>query len=527
MALPDTPVPAVDDTSPVSWHTLTASDAARQLGVDRATGLSDAEAASRLAVHGPNRLTETPRKPAWKRFAGQLAQPLVLVLIAAGLITSLLGEWVDASVIFGVVLVNAIIGYWQEAKAEGALAALARSVATPVTVRRDSHRKKLDAGELVPGDVVLLAAGDRVPADLRLFHQRELHADESTLTGESLPVGKDTEPLPGDTLLAERRNMAYAGTTIVAGQGAGLVIATGDATETGRIAGLIASAPELATPLTRKMATFSNWLLWAIGGLAVLTFGVGLARGEAAFDMFMAAVALAVGAIPEGLPAAVTITLAIGVARMAKRRAIIRQLPAVETLGSTTVICSDKTGTLTENAMTVRALYCGRPPPDGGRPRLQPGRRNPPRRNAGCHRRGAARMPGGRLAVQRRQPGASTAITGRSPATRPRPHCWSSRARADSTSTPCTRCFPATTNCPFDAGRQYMATLHASDGEQIVYVKGALERLLPRCSDAAVAAGQAGSHRPRRNRGRRRDAGRAGHARPAAGAAHSCPKFAG
>ena len=358
MALPDTPVSPADDASPVAWHALAPDAAARHQGVDCSTGLSTAEAAGRLARHGPNRLTQAPGKPAWRRFAGQLAQPLVLVLIAAGLVTSSLGEWVDASVIFGVVLVNAVIGYWQEAKAEGALAALARSAATPVTARRDSQRKKLDAGELVAGDVVLLAAGDRVPADLRLFHQRELRADESMLTGESLPVGKEVGALPAETLLAERCNMAYAGATIVAGQGAGLVVATGDATETGRIAGLIASAPEMVTPLTRKMATFSNWLLWAIGGLALLTVAVGLTRGAPPFEMFMAAVALAVGAIPEGLPAAVTVTLAIGVGRMAKHRAIIRRLAAVETLGSTTVICSDKTGTLTENAMTVRAIYC-------------------------------------------------------------------------------------------------------------------------------------------------------------------------
>jgi magnesium-transporting ATPase (P-type) len=489
MAIPDTPVPAVDDAPPVSWHALAAGDAARQLGVDRATGLSEAEAASRLAVHGPNRLTETPRMPAWKRFAGQLAQPLVLVLIAAGLITSLLGEWVDASVIFGVVLVNAVIGYWQEAKAEGALAALARSIATPVTVRRDNRRKKLDAGELVPGDVVLLAAGDRVPADLRLFHQRELHADESMLTGESLPVAKDTAPLPGETLLAERRNMAYAGATIVAGQGAGLVIATGDATETGRIAGLIASAPELATPLTRKMATFSNWLLWAIGGLALLTFGIGLARGEAAFDMFMAAVALAVGAIPEGLPAAVTVTLAIGVARMARRRAIIRRLPAVETLGSTTVICSDKTGTLTENAMTVRALYCG------GRHLTVDGHGYNPDGEIRHDEMlvaidGALRecLVAGSLCND-----ASLAKAG---------HHWT--ITGDPTEAALLvvarkggldehtlhALFPRQDELPFDAGRQYMATAHAGDSERIVYVKGALERLLPLCSDQLSAAGQ-------------------------------------
>ena len=524
MAVPDTPVPAVDDAAPVSWHTLAASDAARRLGVDRATGLSDVEATSRLALHGPNRLTETPREPAWKRFFRQLAQPLVLVLIAAGLITSLLGEWVDASVIFGVVLVNAIIGYWQEAKAEGALAALARSIATPVTVHRESRKKKLDAGELVPGDVVLLAAGDRVPADLRLFHQRELHADESMLTGESLPVGKDTEPLPGETLLAERRNMAYAGATIVAGQGAGLVIATGDATETGRIAGLIASAPELATPLTRKMATFSNWLLWAIGGLALLTVGIGLARGETAFDMFMAAVALAVGAIPEGLPAAVTVTLAIGVARMAKRRAIIRRLPAVETLGSTTVICSDKTGTLTENAMTVRALYCG------GRHLAVDGHGYNPDGEIRHDEMpvaidGALRecLVAGSLCndASLAKAGHHWTITGD-----PTEAALLVVARKGGLDEHTLQAlFPRQDELPFDAGRQYMATAHASDGERIVYVKGALERLLPRCSDQLSATGQAEAIDRTRDRGRRRGAGRAGHARPAAGAAHFCPKF--
>ena len=359
MALPDPALPHAERPASLAWHAQSTESAARQLGVDCASGLDEAEAAARLDRHGANRLTERPGKPAWQRFLAQLTQPLVLVLIAAGTITAGLGETVDASVIFGVVMVNALIGYWQEAKAEGALAALARSVATPVTVRRGGLRKQLDAGQLVPGDIVMLAAGDRIPADLRMLQQHELQTDDSMLTGESQPVRKHAAPLHADTELAERSNMAWAGTTVVAGQGSGLVIATGDHTETGRIAGLIAAAPDLVTPLTRKMVRFSNWLLWAIGGLAALTFAVGLARGETAFAMFMAAVALAVGAIPEGLPAAVTVTLAIGVARMARRKAIIRHLPAVETLGSTTVICSDKTGTLTENAMTVRVLWCG------------------------------------------------------------------------------------------------------------------------------------------------------------------------
>lgn len=489
MALPDNALPAADRTSPLAWHALTADHAADRLGVDHTRGLSANEAAERLLRHGPNRLTETPGKPAWRRFAEQLAQPLVLVLIAAGLVTSALGEWVDASVIFGVVLVNAVIGYWQEAKAEGALAALARSVATPVTVRRDGQRLKLDAGQLVPGDVVLLAAGDRVPADLRVIHQRELHADESLLTGESLPVDKSSATMADDTPLAERRNMAYAGATIVAGQGTGLVIATGDATETGRIADLIASAPELATPLTRKMATFSNWLLWAIGGLALLTVAVGLARGEAPFDMFMAAVALAVGAIPEGLPAAVTVTLAIGVGRMAKRRAIIRRLAAVETLGSTTVICSDKTGTLTENAMTVRALYCGNRQftvsGHGYSPQGEIHHDEAIEACAGALREG---LVAGALCND-----AGLAKSG---------HHWT--ITGDPTEAALlvvarkggldehtlNALFPRQDELPFDACRQYMATAHAADGQQVIYVKGALERLLPRCVEQLAVDGQ-------------------------------------
>ncbi len=312
------------------WHALPHADALARHGVETLQGLSEAEAERRLRQHGPNRPPEQPGRSAWARLADQLLAPLVLVLIAAGTITAFLGEWVDAGVILGVVVVNAAIGFLQEGKAAAALAALAKSVATEVTVLRGGQKRRMDAIHLVPGDIVHLAAGDKVPADLRLLAGKELRTVEAALTGESLPVDKHHQPLPADTPLVDRRNMAYAGTAVVSGSGVGLVVATGAGTETGRISGLIAAAPDLATPLTRKMAAFARWLLWAILALAVLTFGIGILRGEAAFDMFMAAVALAVGAIPEGLPAAITITLAIGVARMAKRRAIVRQLPAVE-----------------------------------------------------------------------------------------------------------------------------------------------------------------------------------------------------
>ena len=488
MALPDPAVPAPQQPSPVSWHALSPDAAAARLGVGRAAGLSDEEAAKRLLEHGPNQLRERPGKPAWLRFAEQLKQPLVLVLIAAGCITAGLGEWVDASVILGVVLVNAGIGYWQEARAEGALAALAKSVAMPVTVRRSGHRRRLAARELVPGDIVLLAAGDRLPADLRLLHGKELHTDDSPLTGESLPVAKHTAALPADTPLAERLNMAWAGTTVVAGQGTGLVTATGDATETGRIADLMAAAPDLATPLTRKMARFSTWLLWAIGGLAVLTFGIGLARGEAAFDMFMAAVALAVGAIPEGLPAAVTVTLAIGVDRMARRRAIIRHLPAVETLGSTTVICSDKTGTLTENAMTVRAIVAdghvftvagqgyqpeGRIDLDGQPATIDGALRECLLAGALCND-ASLRDEGGHWKITGDPTEAALLVAARKGGLDE--HTLNSL-------------FPRRDELPFNADRQFMATAHDSDGAGVIYIKGALERLLPLCTGQLTANG--------------------------------------
>ena len=470
------------DNPPTDWHSLAHDEALARHEVDPAHGLTETEAEQRLLAHGPNRPPEQPGRSAWMRLLDQLVAPLVLVLIAAGAITAILGEWVDAGVILGVVVVNAVIGFLQEGKAAAALAALARSVATEVTVLRDGQRRRMDAVHLVPGDIVHLAAGDKVPADLRLLRGKELRTVEAALTGESLPIDKHHRPLPADTPLAERHNMAYAGTTVASGQGAGLVIATGAATETGRISGLIAGAPDLATPLTRKMAAFAMLLLWAILALAGLTFAIGIARGEAAFDMFMAAVALAVGAIPEGLPAAITITLAVGVARMARRRAIVRQLPAVEALGSTTVICSDKTGTLTENAMTVRALWSdgqlyeltGHGYAPDGELRLN-GKKVDADRTvreallAGLlcndaslrHERGEWVVSGdpteAALIVAARKIGLDTATVA--------------------------ALLPRIDELPFDSARQTMATLHEVEGERILYAKGAVEKLLPACID--------------------------------------------
>ena len=341
------------------WHHLSPDRTAEVLQSDPAVGLDEAQVTERRQRYGVNTITTQKTESAVIRFLRQFHQPLIYILIISGVITALLGEWIDSSVIFGVVLANAVVGYLQESKAVHALAALARTMISEATVLRQGNKVRIPSLEVVPGDIVLLDSGDKVPADLRLLHEHSLQIDESALTGESVPVEKATAELDPDTDLAARQNMAYATTLVTHGQARGMVIATGDSTEVGRISQLMASASELETPLTRKISAFSQLLLYLILGLAAVTAVVGIIRGMGAFDMFMAAVALAVGAIPEGLPAAVTITLAIGVSRMAQRKAIIRKLPAVETLGSTTVICSDKTGTLTENKMTVQAIVAG------------------------------------------------------------------------------------------------------------------------------------------------------------------------
>ena len=346
-------------SDPTQWHQLPTEKIVELLDVNLTTGLAGDEVKRRQEKYGANKLAAARRTSAFKRFLLQFAQPLMYILLIASGVTLVLAEYVDSAVIFGVTLINAIVGFIQERKAEKAIDALARMVLTEATVRRDGRKQRVNSVALVPGDVVLLQSGDKVPADVRLFHVRSLQVDESALTGESVPVEKHNKPLALDTVLADRKNLGFAGTLVTYGQAEGVVWAIGSQTETGRIARLIHEAADLTTPLTRKIAQFSKLVLWVILGLAAVTFGIGLARGGSLVDMFMAAVALAVGAIPEGLPAAVTITLAIGVSRMAKRRAIIRKLPAVEALGSTTVICSDKTGTLTENQMTVQQIYAG------------------------------------------------------------------------------------------------------------------------------------------------------------------------
>ncbi len=478
-----------------NWHHLPAEQVLDLLETDADKGLDLFEVKHRQERCGPNLLTTRSGPGRLKRFLLQFHQPLIYILLAAGVITLFLREWVDAGVILGVVLVNAVVGYVQEAKAVQAIEALAKTMTAEALVVRAGEQVAVPATELVPGDIVLLQAGDKVPADLRLMRARDLHVDESALTGESLPVQKTPAPVAHDQVLAERTNMAYASALVTFGQASGIVVGIGDDTEVGRISELISEAEDLETPLTKKIAAFSSILLIAILALSGVTFAVGLVRGEALVDMFKAAVALAVGAIPEGLPAAVTITLAIGVARMARRRAIIRKLPAVETLGSTTVICTDKTGTLTENQMTVQRVVAGgiRYGVTGtgyapqGEITAEEGGALPNAAAIEVFRAGLLCNDSGIVEEDGRwdvrgDPTEGALETAAIKAGLDRADERSRRPRLDS--------------IPFESEHQYMATLHdAGDGRRIVYVKGAVERILERCDKAIGGVSPAGGGR--------------------------------
>lgn len=341
---------------PGNWHTQNIETVFKSLKTSP-DGLSKDEAADRFSQHGPNRLPEPKTRSSLLRFLYQFHNVLIYVLITASVVTAILGHWLDANVILGVVLLNAIIGFVQEGKAENALKAIRKMLSPNAMAMRDGRQMSIPAEKLVPGDIVLLQSGDKVPADLRMFRVKGLQIQESVLTGESLAIEKITDPVVQESVIGDRRCMAYSGTLVTHGQGSGVVIATGAQTEIGRISTLVSEVESATTPLLHQMDQFGRWLTLAILGIAVITFAFGfLLRNYAAAEMFLASVSLAVAAIPEGLPAIMTITLAIGVQRMANRNAIIRKLPAVETLGAVSVICSDKTGTLTRNEMTVRTI---------------------------------------------------------------------------------------------------------------------------------------------------------------------------
>jgi len=474
------------------WYHIEGDKVASLLGVAPDRGLDELEIEQRLKRFGENVITGKRGKSAFERFLIQFHQPLVYILIISGVITAFLRAWVDSSVIFGIVIINAVVGYLQEDKAVRALELLSSSMSDKAMVFRNGVSLVVSAAQLVPGDIVLLRSGDKVPADIRLL-VGELRIDESSLTGESVPVDKKNTILPEATLLAERLNMVYAGTLVSFGSGRGVVVATGSETELGRISGLIEGAEELETPLTRKISGFSQRLLVVILLMAVASFVIGVVRSEPMDEMFMAAVALAVGAIPEGLPAAVTIILAMGVSRMAERKAIIRKLPAVETLGSTTVICSDKTGTLTENQMTVQNVYSGGSMYSvsgvgyGSQGQIHPMENGAEvsdnRALAECLRAGLlcnnanVVVKEGRHVVEG-DPTEGALIV--------------SAAKLGLQRVEEVALHPRIDEQPFESEWRSMTTLHEHAQGRVVYMKGAVERVLECCAGAVLSSGQIG-----------------------------------
>ncbi|MCJ8499021.1 cation-translocating P-type ATPase [Desulfatitalea alkaliphila] len=337
----------------VPWHAMTDDEVLSSLGVDDG-GLTEDEAARRTEKYGPNKLAEKKQAGPLKRLFRQFQNVLIYVLLAAAVFTALLGQWVDTAVIVAVVIINAIIGFVQEGKAEKAMEAIRGMLSPKATALREGGQRELPAEELVPGDIVLLGSGDRVPADMRIIFSRNAQADEAMLTGESEPVDKRVDPVDEDAPICDRENMAFSGTVLTSGRLRGVVTATGEHAEIGRISEMVSKVEDITTPLVRKMDRFGRGLSVFIVLLSAVIFVIGyFLRGFGFTEMVMAVVSLAVAAIPQGLPAIMTVTLALGVQRMARRNAIIRRLPAVETLGSVTVICTDKTGTLTRNEMTV------------------------------------------------------------------------------------------------------------------------------------------------------------------------------
>jgi Ca2+-transporting ATPase len=340
------------------WHTLESEKVAQRLGSDVTVGLSGAEAAGRLLSHGRNELPEAPPPSLFHIFLAQFSSLIIWVLIGAAVVSGVLQEWLDAGAIVAIVVLNALLGFIQEYKAERSLAALKRLSIVMARVLRDGVAHMIPAHDLVPGDLILVEAGDHVPADARIVSVAHLRTQEATLTGESTPVEKSSALLSAPDLpIADRSNMLFLGTDVVTGKAGALVVATGRGTELGRIASMLQEADREPTPLQRRLGQLGHVLIYLSLATVALVFGLGLLRGEPLIGMFLTAVSLAVAAIPEGLPAIVTITLALGVTRMVERHALIRRLPAVETLGATTVICTDKTGTLTKNEMTVTRLH--------------------------------------------------------------------------------------------------------------------------------------------------------------------------
>ncbi|HEX8683590.1 MAG TPA: cation-translocating P-type ATPase [Ardenticatenaceae bacterium] len=355
-----TSLPTVSDSNKQPWHATPVAEVAAGLRSDPRRGLTADDARQRLEQHGPNELTAQAREPAWRKFLAQFTDFIVLLLLAAAVVSGLLGETIDAVAIGVIVLLNAIIGFVQEYQAEQAIAALKQMTAPHARVMRGGQVEDIAAREIVPGDVVMVEQGDIVPADARLVSSQNLQIEEAALTGESVPVQKRAvDDIPSGAPLGDRRNMLFASTRVTYGRGQALVTGTAMNTELGKIAGLVESVRDEKTPLQQRLDDVGRYLVFGALAIVAIVFVIGFLRGEDPLDMFLVAVSLAVAAVPEGLATVVTIALALGVRRMAARNALVRRLPSVETLGSTTVVASDKTGTLTQNQMTIRKIVTG------------------------------------------------------------------------------------------------------------------------------------------------------------------------
>src|SRR5262245_18754233 len=337
-----------------AWHARSQAEVVKRLVTNSEKGLNLAEASARLEKYGPNRLPEGRKRGPFTRFLAQFNNVLVYVLLGAGFTKLMLDLWLDAGIIFAVVILNAMLGFIQEGKAEKALDSIRNMLSAEARTARGGETRLIPAEQLVPGDIVLLESGDKIPADLRLLDAKNLRTEEAALTGESVPADKGTDVVPANATVGDRENMAFSGTMVVSGRATGVVVATGSTTELGRINQLLAGVSPLETPLLRQIKTFGYAITAAIAVISVLIFAYGKwVKGIDFVELFQAVTGIAVSLIPEGLPALITITLAIGVQRMAQRNAIIRRLPAVETLGSVSRICSDKMGTLTLMEMIV------------------------------------------------------------------------------------------------------------------------------------------------------------------------------
>ena len=470
-----------DASQEPQWHAMEPAEAIAALHVSVPRGLSDEEATSRLSVHGPNEIQEAKKEAAWKLLLDQFKETLILILIAAAVVSILIGEAIDSAVILVIVFASAGLGFYQEYRAEQSLALLKKLAAPAATVIRDWQEKVVPARELVPGDLIMLDPGDKVPADARIVDQINLQIDEAMLTGESVPVEKSVEVLQVEVPLQERDNIAFSGTVVTYGRGKAVVFATGMGTEFGKIARMIQTDEQPQTPLEKRMDELGNWMIKVLLATVALVSVLGILRGHELLEMFLWGVSLAVAAVPEALPAVVTGALAIGVYRMARRKAIVRHLPATETLGSTTIICSDKTGTLTKGEMTVKRVYAegnvyevtgvGYEPRGDFKPSLTDVEQDPVKFTCLCgvlcndakltNQNGSWKIIG--------DPTEGALVVAAAKA-----HIDVDAARQD---------YPRVAEVPFTSERKMMSTVHKTkEGQYLLAAKGAAEVVIEKCS---------------------------------------------